>query len=72
MADEETRVQRLTSQREMSEGESRSRIASQVQDSKRVKIADLVIENNGTLEELRRSVGDVWSEIERRSRALYS
>jgi dephospho-CoA kinase len=71
-ADEETRVHRLTSQRGMSESDSRNRIASQVQDSERLRNADFVIDNNGTLDELRRSVGDIWAQIEQKARLLYA
>lgn len=70
-AEVELRVARLTSDRGMSEEESRERISSQVPDSKRVEMADLVIDNNGTLDELRSRVGEAWREIERRSRLLY-
>lgn len=71
-ADEKVRLKRLVYQREMSEDEARSRISSQIPDSQRIEMADLVIENNGTLDQLRKTVGDVWREIERRSRSLYS
>ncbi len=70
-AEVELRIARLTGDRGMSEEESRERITSQVLDSKRVEMADLVIENNGTLDDLRSRVGEVWREIERRSRSSY-
>jgi dephospho-CoA kinase len=70
-AETELRVARLTDDRGMSEEESRERIASQVPDSKRVEMADLVIENNGTLDELRSRVGEAWRQVELRSRSLY-
>lgn len=71
-ADEDTRVRRLAAQRGMSESDSRSRIASQVTDTERIKIADFVIENNGSLEQLRRTVRDIWQQIERKARSLYA
>lgn len=70
-ADAEKRVVRMAENRGMSEEEARSRIAAQVPDSKRLQMADIVIENDGTLEELRSSVEDAWRDIERRSRAIY-
>ncbi len=71
-ADAEKRVRRMTANRLMSEDEARSRIAAQVPDSARMEIADIVIKNDGTLEQLRSRVSEVWGEIERRSRELYS
>ncbi len=70
-SDEETRVDRMTADRGMAEEESRERIAAQIPDSERLARADLVIENDGTLLELRSRVGEVWSEISARSRELY-
>lgn len=70
-AGEATRVTRLVETRGMSEAEARGRIASQVSDSRRAKMADLTIINDGTVEELKDRVGDVWEEIGRRARVLY-
>lgn len=71
-ADPEKRVERMTVNRSMSPQQARSRIASQVPDSTRLETADIVIENNGTLEELRSRVEEAWGDVERRSRELYS
>ena len=71
-ADEDARVKRLVESRKMIEDEARSRIASQVPDPKRVKMADIVIENNGTLEDLHSRVQELWQEIARRAATAYS
>jgi len=72
IADEELRVRRLIETRGMSEPEARQRIASQVQDPARVEIANKVIENNGTIDDLRFHVREIWEEISRRARDSYS
>ena len=71
-ADDETRLRRLIDSRSMDAAEARSRISSQIPEEARRAVADIVIENDGTVIELRTRVGEVWSEIERRSRSLYS
>jgi dephospho-CoA kinase len=70
-ADEEARLSRLLEMRGMSEEEGRARIASQVPDATRLESADFVIENNGSIEQLRSKVAEAWKEIERRSRELH-
>lgn len=71
-ADEGLRVKRLVEMREMDEAEARSRIASQVPDARRVEMADMVIENNGSIEELRHGVSEAWEDIVGRARRDYS
>jgi len=71
-ADEDARVKRLVESRKMIEDEARSRIASQVPDPKRLEMADIVIENNGTLEDLHLRVQELWQEIARRAATAYS
>jgi dephospho-CoA kinase len=71
-ADEGLRVKRLVEMREMDEAEARSRIASQVPDARRVEMADIVIENNGSIEELRHGVSEAWEDIVGRARRDYS
>jgi len=66
-ADEDLRLSRLIEKRGMSMAEAKARIASQAPDSKRHESADLVIENNGSIEQLRSKVGEAWKEIEQRS-----
>lgn len=71
-ADEETRVGRLTASRGMTEGEARSRIASQMPEEARLAMADIVIVNNEGLSELRDRVAGAWREIADRARRDYS
>ena len=63
LADEATRVRRLVDSRGMTEDEARSRIAAQATDEQRRAAADVLIENNGTLAELRAQVDEVWQRI---------
>jgi dephospho-CoA kinase len=60
-ADEETRVARLV-QRGLTEGEARARIAAQAGDEQRRAVADVVLDNSGTPEELAAQVDRFWDE----------
>jgi dephospho-CoA kinase len=71
-ADESSRVTRLVETRGMSRQEALERISSQVSDAERVKMADVRIQNDSTIEELHRHVAEAWSEISRRARQAYS
>lgn len=62
LASEETRLQRLVSQRGMSESDARARIAAQATDEQRRAVADVVIVNEGSLEELAARVDEVWEQ----------
>lgn len=66
-ADEDIRVRRMEKHRGMSEEEARGRVASQVPEAERITRADVVIENNGTLDDLRHRVADAWEEIKKRA-----
>ncbi|GAA5191975.1 hypothetical protein GCM10023322_50550 [Rugosimonospora acidiphila] len=59
-ADESTRLRRLMDVRGMSESEARARIAAQATDEQRRAVADVVLTNDGTLEELRTQVDAMW------------
>ena len=72
IADEETRVRRMTSERGMAEAEARGRIAAQAPDSERQATADIVIENDSTIEELHRRVSEAFERIAERARKDYS
>jgi dephospho-CoA kinase len=56
----EIAVSRLVEFRNMDEADARARIANQASREKRLAIADVVIENSGTMDELARRVDEVW------------
>jgi len=62
-ASPETQLDRLTRLRGMTEEDARARMAAQATREKRREIADIVIDNDVPLEELRRRVKDVWDEL---------
>jgi dephospho-CoA kinase len=62
LADEAIRIDRLVSDRGMSPEEARSRIAAQAGDEQRRAVADVVIVNDGSLDDLRRQVDAVWAD----------
>lgn len=57
----ETAVSRLVEFRNMDEADARARIANQASREKRLAIADVVIENSGTLDDLSQRVDEVWA-----------
>ena len=62
--DPEVAVHRLVEQRGMEERDARARIANQASRDERRSVADRVIDNSGTMEDLRRQVDEVWAWIE--------
>jgi dephospho-CoA kinase len=60
-ADAETRVRRLV-QRGLTEEDARARIAAQATDEQRRAVADVVLDNTGTIEDLTAQVERFWSE----------
>lgn len=66
-ADPQVRLDRLVRLRGMTERDARSRMAAQADREERLAAADIVIENNGTLEELATRVRAVWEELRRRA-----
>ncbi len=62
LASEATRVARLVRGRGMTEAEARSRIAAQATDEQRRAVATIVLDNEGTVAELRAAVDRVWRE----------
>jgi dephospho-CoA kinase len=62
-------VQRLVSLRGMPEDQARARLAAQASREQRLAVADIVIDNSGSLADLDRRVAEVWAELERRARA---
>jgi dephospho-CoA kinase len=62
----EVQVARLGA-RGMAEDQARARMAAQATREQRLAIADIVIDNSGSLEELDRRVGEVWSQLRTRA-----
>ena len=62
VSDKELRRTRLL-ERGLELGDIEARMANQATDEQRVAIADFVIENNGSLEQLREQVAKVWHQI---------
>ncbi|GAA4686330.1 dephospho-CoA kinase [Pseudonocardia yuanmonensis] len=60
--DAELRVRRLVESRGMTEEDARARIATQSSDAERLAVADAVLDNDGSEEELRARVDRLWHE----------
>lgn len=67
-APEQVQLDRLTRQRGMRAEQAQARMAAQASRDNRLAIADLVVDNSGSLAELNRQVGDLWAELRRRAR----
>jgi len=65
----ELQVERLVRLRGMAAEQARIRMAAQASREQRLTVADIVIDNAGSLEDLDRRVAEVWSELERRAAA---
>lgn len=61
----EVQLARLTGARGMADEEAKARIASQATREARLAVADLVVDNSGSLEDLDRRVDEVWAELVR-------
>jgi dephospho-CoA kinase len=66
-APEEQQVARLARDRTMPEEAARERIAAQLPLSKKEAVADVVIRNAGSLEELEKQVKELWLDLEARA-----
>lgn len=62
-----TQVDRLVRLRGMTEDEARARMAAQATREQRLAVADVVIDNDGPLEELEPQVRKVWAELAERA-----
>jgi dephospho-CoA kinase len=60
-------LDRLVRRRGMTREQAEARMAAQATREQRLAIADIVIDNSGSLAELDRQAGDLWSELRRRS-----
>jgi dephospho-CoA kinase len=58
-----TRVARLVGDRGMDRDEADARIAAQATDDQRRAVADVIIENEATLDDLRDRVDEVWRDV---------
>jgi dephospho-CoA kinase len=61
----ELQVKRLVEQRGMTQDQARARMAAQASGEQRLAVADIVIDNSGTLEDLDRRVAQAWKDLER-------
>ncbi|MFI5692578.1 dephospho-CoA kinase [Kribbella sp. NPDC051586] len=59
----EVQVQRLTSQRGMTDAEAKQRIASQASREDRLAAADVVVDNSGDLADLDHRLDQVWEQL---------
>ncbi|MBM7438329.1 dephospho-CoA kinase [Streptomyces sp. HB132] len=64
-----TQLDRLVRLRRMTESDARARMAAQASREERLAVADLVIDNDGPLEDLEPQVREVWSELTARAAA---
>ena len=62
-----TQIDRLVKLRGMTRDQAKARIAAQATREQRLSIADMVVDNSGSLTELDRQVGDLWAELRRRA-----
>ena len=60
-------IDRLVRHRAMSREQAQARMAAQASREQRLSIADIVVDNSGSLAELDRQVGELWSELRRRA-----
>jgi dephospho-CoA kinase len=68
-ASSEMREERLIADRAMTSEEIRGRMAAQLSDEDRARDADIVIENDGSIERLDGLVDDLWSDLRHRAEA---
>jgi dephospho-CoA kinase len=65
--DPPTQLRRLVEQRGMTEADARARMAVQATREQRLAVADLVVDNTGDLDDLDRSVRQVWADLAARA-----
>jgi dephospho-CoA kinase len=63
---------RLVRHRGMTREQAKARMAAQASRADRLAIASIVVDNSGSLAELDRLVGDLWTELRRRAQAAPS
>jgi dephospho-CoA kinase len=62
----ELQLERLVAQRGMTPDQARARMAAQASREQRLAVADLVIDNSGSLADLDRRVAEVWADLQHR------
>jgi dephospho-CoA kinase len=62
----ETQIDRLMRERGMSEAAIRARIDAQLPLEEKAAVADILIDNEGTIEELEGQVDRAWADLEAR------
>ncbi|UCM87291.1 dephospho-CoA kinase [Streptomyces marincola] len=62
-ASDATRLERLTGRRGMAEADARARMAAQADRETRLGIADFVLDNDGTIDELTEQVAVLWDRL---------
>jgi dephospho-CoA kinase len=62
----ELQLERLVGRRGMSPDQARARMAAQASRPQRLAVADLVIDNSGSLADLDHRVAEVWADLQRR------
>jgi dephospho-CoA kinase len=65
----EVQADRLVRLRGMPAEQARARMAAQASREQRLAVADIVIDNSGSLADLDRRVAEVWADLERRAAA---
>lgn len=63
VTDQETAIKRLTESKGMTRQQASGRIDAQLSNQQRIRYADVVIENSGTLDEVRKQVEKAWEEL---------
>jgi dephospho-CoA kinase len=64
-----TQIERLIRDRGMAERDVQARIAAQLPLEAKAEVADILVDNEGTLEDLERRVERVWSDLDDQARA---
>ncbi|MFE7751817.1 dephospho-CoA kinase [Streptomyces sp. NPDC057428] len=68
-ASPQTQLHRLVTLRNMTESDARARMTAQATREERLAVADLVVDNDGPLEELEPQVRALWSQLTERAAA---
>jgi len=63
----ELQVERLVRLRGMAADQARARMAAQASREQRLAVADIVIDNSGSLDDVDRRIAEVWADLERRA-----